>query len=457
MINEKVSKTFCILPWIHFSTRPNGHVRLCCTANASSVTETNDKPHGGEIGVVRESDGVPSNFGHHEIKHIWNSKFMRNVRLQMLKGEIPHACMKCFKEEAAGHSSKRIWETEVWAKLLDLDKLIEETDETGRVPEKVYYFDLRFGTRCDLKCIMCSPNDSSMWIGDWAKLYPQIQDAHLKELCVWNEKGKENGGSIRWFKDNPKFWEQLYEQIPNVKQMYMAGGEALIIKEYEEMLHRIIDMGYAGKMSLRYNSNGLKLTDELIDIWKQFYRVRFHFSIDAYDHINRYIRWPTDWKVILEQLERLDNTPKNIEVTIACAVQLLNIYYIPDFIKWKLKQGYKKINSWPLGGGLINFHLVYHPAFLNVKVLPQWFKDKTAEKYEDFYEWLRINYRNDDEFICGNNGWGLPRLKGLISFMQSEDWSFRLHELREYITLMDKIRGTNFRETFPEMEKVIYA
>ena len=36
---------------------------------------------------------------------------MRNVRKQMLNGEVPASCTKCFKEEAAGHRSKRQWET----------------------------------------------------------------------------------------------------------------------------------------------------------------------------------------------------------------------------------------------------------------------------------------------------------------------------------------------------------
>ena len=33
---ESVAKspTFCVLPWIHFATRPNGDMRLCCSSNA---------------------------------------------------------------------------------------------------------------------------------------------------------------------------------------------------------------------------------------------------------------------------------------------------------------------------------------------------------------------------------------------------------------------------------------
>ena len=31
------SQTFCVLPWIHFATRPNGDMRLCCNSNSSRI------------------------------------------------------------------------------------------------------------------------------------------------------------------------------------------------------------------------------------------------------------------------------------------------------------------------------------------------------------------------------------------------------------------------------------
>ena len=51
-----MSKTFCPLPWIHLATRPNGDVRVCCTANASGAGKTDEK----EAGLVKE-DGVAMN------------------------------------------------------------------------------------------------------------------------------------------------------------------------------------------------------------------------------------------------------------------------------------------------------------------------------------------------------------------------------------------------------------
>jgi len=374
------------------------------------------------------------------------------TRLRMLGGIIPAQCQKCFTEEEAGHRSKRIWETEYWSKRIDINQLIDETQEDGSVPPKLYYIDLRMGTKCNLKCIMCSPHDSSMWISDWKKLFPKIQNNKLRELCNW-EDGSGGGGSYAWHKDNPNFWNELYEQIPHMKQLYFAGGEALVIKEHYQLLEEVVRRGHADKIELRYNSNGINIPEKLFELWNKFDRVRFHFSIDSIEGMNEYIRWPSNWDEIEKSLKILDQTDDNIEVTIACAVQALNIYYIPDLIKWKLEQNFKKINPWPLGAGLVNFHLVYHPAFLNVKVLPQWFKEKVRYKYEDFVRWLKENYKNDDEFL--NSGYGIKRLEGMLNFMFSDDWSVRLPQFSEYITLMDKIRGTDFKETFPEMEELI--
>jgi len=365
----------------------------------------------------------------------------------MLTDQIPDVCKKCFEEEKAGHISKRKWETEYWERRIDVVELIENTRGDGSIPEKIQYFDLRFGSKCDLKCIMCTPNDSSMWIGDWAKIYPQIKNDSLREQCTW-----KNDNSYNWFKNNPKFWKQLYEQIPHMQQLYMAGGEALIIKEYDQLLDKIIDMGYAKNITLRYNSNGLTISRELIEKWNHFKHVRFHFSLDSIDYMNTYIRYPSDFYNVIEKLWLLDETPDNVEVTIACAVQALNIYYIPDLILWKLNQKYKKINKYPAGAGLINFHLVYLPLFFNVKVLPQWFKNKTELKFEMLYAELQ----EYDEFpLFDKDPYGIQRLQGLVKFMKSDDWSYRLPELKEFVKLVDRTRGTNFDQAFPEMKGVL--
>ena len=36
------------------------------------------------------------------------------------------------------------------------------------------------------------------------------------------------------------------------------------------------------------------------------------------------------------------------------------------------EQGFEKINMWPFGAGGINYHFVYHPPHLNVKILVEY-------------------------------------------------------------------------------------
>ena len=462
--NQLPSKTFCILPWIHLSTRPDGQMRVCCTANASSVAASNKKLHGGNIGVLKDEEGKPSNLNVADFKSSWNSSYMKNVRQQMLKGEMPPSCLKCYKEESANHRSKRQWETEYWGKRVNIKDLVNNTNSDGSVEPKLHYIDLRFGTKCQLACIMCSPHDSSGWIKDWQEIYPTIENERVKQIWNWNNKGSINGSSYNWHKNNPTFWQQFNEQIPHMKQLYFAGGEPLIIEEHYSILEECIKQGYAKDMEIRYNTNAVEWREDLFDLWKHFKLVRCHYSVDDIMHRNEYIRYPSKWHRNLEVFKLLDEkTSDNVEVTIACAVQALNIYYIPDFLKWKLSQNFKKINIWPLGAGGINYHFVYWPAFLNVKVLPEWFKDECYRKYEEFIPWLEENWQlciseNDRDKVTKenwlNNEYGIKRLRGMINFMRSENWSNRLPEMKEYLEKIDQHRQTSFYKTFPEMANI---
>ena len=464
MADYKPSDTFCILPWVHLSTRPDGSMRVCCTANASSVGPTNDKEHGGQVGILKTEDGKPNNLNVTDFLTAWNSTYMKNVRKQMLNGEMPPSCLKCYKEEAAGHNSKRMWETAYWSERVDVKNLIENTAEDGSVPPQLAYIDLRFGTKCQLACVMCSPHDSSGWVKDWKAMFPAVENASLKETMQWENKGSYNGSSYNWHKQNPVFWEQFYKQMPSMQQIYFAGGESLIIEEHYEILEEAIRQGVAKDLELRYNSNGVEWREDLFDLWKEFKLVRFHYSVDSIEQMNDYIRYPSKWDRTREVFHILDKeTSDNVEVTVACAVQALNIYYIPDFIRWKLEEGFEKVNMWPFGAGGINYHFVYHPPHLNVKVLPKWFKEECRRKYEEFYPWWEANWEKGvpswykgkvDYEKWRTASYGIDRLEGMLKFMESEDWSVRLPEMKEFLQLCDQQRDITFAETFPEMKDI---
>ena len=470
MVNMKIdndpetpSPTFCALPWMHLSTRPSGHMRVCCTANASAVQDKDSTNKTiSEAGVLRRDDGKPANLATTSLLDAWNNEYMKSVRRMMLRGERPASCLKCFKEEDAGHRSKRQWETSKWINEIGLEEIIDETTVEGAVPPKVRYIDLRLGSKCNLACVMCSPHDSSKWVKEYKQIWPTLENKRLKSSMEWEkESGKLawSGGSYAWHKKNPEFWKDFYEQVPTLRQLYWAGGESLIMDEHYEVLEKIIEMGYAKNIELRYNSNGIEWQSNLFDLWKEFKNVIMHFSIDAYGEQNYFIRYPAKWKRVVNQLHKMDDYPyDNLRLTTATCITALNIFYLPEFITWKLEEDWKILNKFPAGAGMIDLHLAYWPPQLNCKVLPDWFKKETTLKYQDFGKWLKSNWRkcNGVESLTWNEWkelpYGIKRLEGLVSFMNTEDWSERLPETVEWCYKVSEKRDLDFNKIFPDLE-----
>jgi MoaA/NifB/PqqE/SkfB family radical SAM enzyme len=429
-----MSKTFCPLPWIHLATRPNGDVRVCCTANASGAGIKDNKT----AGLVKQ-DGVAMNLRDHTIEEVWNSEHMRRTRLQMLNNEIPESCRKCFHEESKGIVSKRQWETEVWNKRLDIDNIVAKTDEQGNIPVDIPYFDLRLGNVCNLKCVMCSPHDSSSWVKEWKLLYPKYTNEDLKLDQSWNENF-----DYTWYKKGT-FLDSMKEQAKSIKELYFAGGEPLMIPEHYNILQFMVDEGYAKNCCVRYNSNGTVLEDRLFVLWSNFKEVTFNFSIDAYSKKNDYIRYPSEWNTIEKNLKILDESETNVRINIAAAVQLLNVPYLDELSDWKASQNFHKVNCMPFGGGLISTHLVYFPSYLNVRVLPKELKEFTKQRIENFIDRQKFN----TEWM--RSPMGKRRWEGLVDYMMAEDWTNKLPQLKDYLETLDKSRGTDFRKTFPKL------
>jgi sulfatase maturation enzyme AslB (radical SAM superfamily) len=446
------SPSFCVLPWIHLATRPNGDMRICCVANASGA-DSGDYT----VGLVKMEDGKPANFGHDLPTEAFNNEYMKSVRKTMLAGEVPASCLKCYKEEEEGIASKRIWETGTWhlQEKIDIQELIRETEEDGTVPYKLQYLDLRLGHTCNLKCIMCSPHDSSMWVPEHKKVFPIFKSELIKKQMDWDVDEFNN----KWH-ENPKFWEQVFDQIPNIKQLYFAGGEPLLIKEHKMFLLEIIKRGYADKISLRYNTNGILVNDEIIEIWEQFKKVKVGVSLDGIGDRVHYIRYPTDWSQVEENLWRLEQTSDKIQPNIAFAVQILNIKHVPDFIKWKVRSGFKKLNfdinaaGQVAGGGLVGVHLLWIPTWLSLRVLPKEDKAEVRELFAELQQWLWDNYTQDAEF-WEKNPYGWKRWEGILDWMDAEDHTNLLPDFKEYIKTMDQQRGTNFKSTFPELAHLV--
>ena len=215
-----------------------------------------------------------------------------------------------------------------------------------------------------------------------------------------------------------------------------------------QILEKCIELGFSKDIELRYNTNITVLPKRLFKLWDSFKSVRVICSIDGYDQVNYYVRYPAIWKDIEQNLRILDESADHISVTLACCLNVLNIFNFDEFIKWKTMQKFKKINIGENGLGLINWHLVYTPSILNICVLPIEQKEILKNKILNLQNWLLKNYSSDPSFI--NDMTGFAKLTNLIKYLFSNDWSNKLPDTKAFIMGMDAERGISIENYIPE-------
>ena len=71
-----MSKTYCVLPWVHMHVKPNKDVHLCSRKSIPLGNLNNASP-----------------------EQIFNSVEMQGIREKMLNGECVAGCEKCYHEE----------------------------------------------------------------------------------------------------------------------------------------------------------------------------------------------------------------------------------------------------------------------------------------------------------------------------------------------------------------------
>ena len=429
---------YCPIPWMFQAVRNNGDVRICCQAN---VTKNQ--------GVVRKSDGSSYNAGRDSMDEARNGELMKIVRKNILEGRWSEECGRCKKEEDAGLRSRRQYEQDWGFKLEDAIKITQEdgTIETNDTP--LVYYDLRFGNLCNLQCRMCGPTDSHSWYEDWLALHggDGFQDTHGYVKLEKNSKGRLETKDYDWH-SSEQFWNSIEKNIPNMQHVYMAGGEPLMIERHYDFLQKCVDMGQAGKMILEYNTNMTSLQPRVLELWSKFKTVKVGASIDGIGKVLEYQRYPAKWRIVKRNIEIVDKLPENIHAWLTCTVTTVNVFHIPEFIKWKIMEsGLKKFNS---GKKLpvLTIHVAHSPGHACIKSLPPEIKQLVREKYDNFKDWL-INADLDEKYVQAS----MKIINSIVDFMMSGDngqrgWGW----FKMYTRTLDLRRNQNILDIAPEYE-----
>jgi organic radical activating enzyme len=214
--------------------------------------------------------------------------------------------------------------------------------------------------------------------------------------------------------ENNLTWTNLFSIADTVEEIYLTGGEPTIIKQQHKLLDYFIENKIAKNIKLKYNTNLTNVPKHLISRWKNFQKVQLNCSIDAVGDLNKYIRYPSDWKKIVENFEKVRKL-ENVYIEIHCTVQMYNILSLPNFMNWADNYNHK-----------IYFNILNHPEELNIRVLPKELKKIVTERL--------LSYIN------------LDKVKGIIDYMNSEDWSYNLVRFRKYTNILDESRKQNLKE-----------
>ena len=85
MTNKLNGPSMCIVPFIHLHTWPGGQVFPCCVATSEPIGDMNENT----------------------LEEIFNGEKIKTFRKQMVDGQQPAACYKCFQQESQGIISYR--------------------------------------------------------------------------------------------------------------------------------------------------------------------------------------------------------------------------------------------------------------------------------------------------------------------------------------------------------------
>lgn len=230
-----------------------------------------------------------------------NLQYLKDIRQQWNQGTFPAACSFCHNAESKGVSSRRHG-SNCWYKDNDL---YNNTVELVRL-------DFWVGDTCNLRCAICTPNNSSAWKQELGVSYK------IKKVV------------------SNQFWKQI--DLTQIRLVHFNGGEPLLSKSHVDFLEALPNKH---NIQINYNTNGtIRPGLELQDLWCKFKLVQLDFSIDDIDERFEYQRYPAVWNDVKTNLQwYIDNAPHNCMFAINTSVGLLNHANLENLNTW-LKQNF---------------------------------------------------------------------------------------------------------------------
>lgn len=347
-----INPSFCIYPFIELLVQ-NGSTTVCCRSARPVTAIRNLKDYAQDINY-------------------------RSIRDRMVSGvPIPEHCSHCYDLEKQGIISARKQETVEWASKLNINSL----EDLAQITKPVYY-EVRASNKCNLQCRMCGPESSDRIEREYIKL--NLTTPQKREYTNFD-----------------------FVDVNTVQRLYVSGGEPLTMVKFYKFLEHCIASNKTN-FEIMVNTNGTKLPQKFRKYLKYFPRFQFIVSIDGKDKINHYIRWPSSWKNIVENVDYLNQSRHHLTINVTVSIyNVLHIHELLLFIddRWPNADVHCQLAQSP-GDRLSAFN---HPENLRVlenlekichtrcyknQPLVSNFVDRLINHYENFVEIDRTKLRD---------------------------------------------------------------
>jgi len=393
----------CILPWISIETSPIGTTRPCCLAK-DEITYLD------ELGAEQKY-----NLNTHTLEEIYHSKYMQILRRDFLYGHKPATCKRCWDEEAAGRTSKRI------NSKIRLKEYVNEINFYNLDPDQLWFIDLKLGNICNLKCRICGSWSSSKWAKEEIDYVPEL--ANRKDHLAY--KFLLDGA---WPRENPQFWENLKTLLPNIKYFEFTGGEPFLIEQHFELLRYAVETGDSKHIEIHYNTNGTVFPEQA-ELWANFKHVEIAFSIDNVGVRFEYERYGADWEEVQTNISKFTAMRSSkISTQLCTTMNIQNVYYLPELCEWISTQTFDHVY----------FNMLHDPWHMCISRMTATAKELVIDRLtnHEFDPKHRAEVLRIVQFI--KNGAGADG-----------------EEFLQKMQITDQYRQQRFSETHPEIAKAM--
>ena len=378
------NKSICTLPWNGFELEPNGEVKNCIISKDT-------------LGDINKTN----------IKDIMQSKKNLELKLAMLEDKKPHNCSGCYLQEKQTKDLSSISSRLYYLKELGTKTDLKFYDDNKNFSLK--HVDLRWTNSCNQACVYCSPQYSSKW---------------SQELGM---KVKSNKDARQEVKD------YVFENISQLENVYLAGGEPMLMKENFEFLSLLKQKN--PECHIRVNSNLSTTATGVFELLCSFKNVHWTASVESIEEEYNYIRHLGNWNDFVKNLDVINKLDHKISFNMLHFIlNFKSIHGCVDFLKAK---GFHD-NSFIIGP------ITGFPLHLNTLNLPEQMVNDVVKTLQD-----KLN-RNPQGYLKNS-------YENLIKYYTTTKFPKNLKSFYYNLGKMDQRRNKNsrliFHDLFHELDK----